>query len=207
MLILAVLVAAPFIPFLTDYALPVVGLLFLLAGLGAGFLSGAGAKTIWQAVGEGAMGIAPAIPLVLMAASVRHIVASGGILDTLLHHTVGFFENASSLGASLLIYLIALAVEFFVSSGSAKAVLLMPILLPLSDLVGVTRQIVVTAYCFGDGFSNLAYPTSPVLLISLGLTVVSYPKWLRWLAGLWLWMFVLTVAFLAVAVAIGYGPF
>jgi uncharacterized ion transporter superfamily protein YfcC len=207
LLILAALMAAPFVPFLTDYALPVVGLLFLLAGVGAGFLSGAGARTVFKAVAEGATGIAPAIPLVLMAASVRHIVASGGILDTLLYHAAGIFENASAFGASLLVYAIALAVEFFIGSGSAKAVLLMPILLPLADLVGVSRQIAVTAYCFGDGFSNLAYPTNPVLLISLGLTVVSYPKWIKWLAGLWVWMFALTIGFLALAVAIGYGPF
>jgi uncharacterized ion transporter superfamily protein YfcC len=182
-------------------------LLFLLAGFGAGFLSGAGAKTIFRAVGEGALGIAPAIPLVLMAASVKHIVASGGILDTILYNAAAVFEGASAFGASLLVYGIALVVEFFIGSGSAKAVLLMPILLPLSDLVGVTRQIAVTAYCFGDGFSNLAYPTNPVLLISLGLTVVSYSKWIKWLASLWVWMFALTVAFLAIAVAFGYGPF
>lgn len=206
-LILVVLVAAPFIPFLADYSLPIVGLLFLLAGVGAGFLSGAGAKIVFQAMGEGASGIAPAIPLVLMAASVKHIVASGGILDTILHGAAGVFAGASPFVASILVYVIALVIEFFIGSGSAKAVLLMPILLPLADLVGVTRQVAVTAYCFGDGFSNLAYPTNPVLLICLGLTVVSYPKWIKWLAGLWLWMFALTVAFLAAAVALGYGPF
>ena len=59
--------------------------------------------------------------------------------------------------------------------------LLISIMLPLVDLVGVTRQVSVTAYCFGDGFSNLAYPTNPITLIVLGLTVVSYPKWIRWI--------------------------
>ena len=84
---------------------------------------------------------------------------------------------------------------------------MMPIVLPLADLIGVTRQTAVLAYIFGDGFSNLAYPTNPVLLISLGLTVVSYPKWLRWTAKLWLWVILATVAFLGIAVAIGFGPF
>jgi uncharacterized ion transporter superfamily protein YfcC len=84
---------------------------------------------------------------------------------------------------------------------------MMPILLPLADLIGVTRQVTVTAYCFGDGFSNLVYPTNPVLLICLGLTVVSYPKWLRWSLGLWAWVLLATIGFLGLAVAIGYGPF
>jgi len=83
----------------------------------------------------------------------------------------------------------------------------MPIILPLADLVGVTRQVAVTAYCFGDGFSNLAYPTNPVLLICLGLTVVSYPKWIRWSLKLWFWVILVTVAFLALGVAIRFGPF
>ena len=65
----------------------------------------------------------------------------------------------------------------------------------------------VLAYIFGDGFSNLAYPTNPVLLICLGLTVVSYPKWMRWTAKLWLWVVLATVAFLGIAVAINFGPF
>jgi uncharacterized ion transporter superfamily protein YfcC len=83
----------------------------------------------------------------------------------------------------------------------------MPILLPLADLVGVTRQVTVTAYCFGDGFSNLAYPTNPVLLIVLGLTVVSYPKWIRWSLKLWFWIMLASVILLWIGVLIGYGPF
>jgi uncharacterized ion transporter superfamily protein YfcC len=80
-------------------------------------------------------------------------------------------------------------------------------MLPLADLIGVTRQTAVLAYTFGDGFSNLAYPTNPVLLISLGLTVVSYPKWIRWTARLWLGIILVTVLFLGIAVAVNYGPF
>jgi len=115
--------------------------------------------------------------------------------------------GAKPLGAALLIYATALFIELFIGSGSAKAFLVLPILLPLADLVGVTRQVAVLAYCFGDGFSNLAYPTNPVLLISLGMTAVSYPKWLRWLLRLWVWVLLASVGFLALAVALGYGPF
>jgi uncharacterized ion transporter superfamily protein YfcC len=97
--------------------------------------------------------------------------------------------------------------ELFVTSGSAKALLLVPIIIPLADLVGVTRQIAVSAYTFGDGFANLVYPTNAALLITLSLTVVPYTKWVKWLLQLWFWIFLLTVAFLAVAVAIHYGPF
>jgi uncharacterized ion transporter superfamily protein YfcC len=142
-----------------------------------------------------------------MAVSIKHIVISGGIMDTILHAASEAFSQASPVAAALIIYALALGIEFFVASGSAKAFLMMPILLPLADLIGVTRQTAVLAYCFGDGFSNLAYPTNPVLLICLGLTVVAYPKWMRWTAQLWLWIILATAAFLAIAVAIHFGPF
>jgi uncharacterized ion transporter superfamily protein YfcC len=142
-----------------------------------------------------------------MAASVKYIVAQGGIMDTLLHAASTTFVGAGPFVAALLVYLLALGIEFFIGSASAKAFLIMPILLPLADLVGVTRQVAVTAYCFGDGFSNLAYPTNPVLLIVLGLTAISYGQWIRWTWKLWAAVVALSLAFLWLASTIGYGPF
>ena len=206
-LILAVLLASPFVSAISDYSLPIVGILFLIAGLGAGFLSGTSKKKVWQSAGEGLLGIAPAIPLILMAASIKFIVVQGGIMDTILHSAVSSISQANPFLAALVIYFLALFIEFFVASGSAKAFLLMPILLPIADLIGVTRQVAVTAYCFGDGFSNLAYPTNPVLLICLGLAAISYPRWLRWTAKLWFWVILVSVAFIGIGVAIHFGPF
>lgn len=206
-LIVALLIAGPFAPVISDYALPLMGLLFLIGGVGAGWLAGLGGKLTLRALGEGIGGIAPSIPLILMAASIKHIVAQGGIIDTILHSAAAPFATSSPFLAVLLVYVLALLIEFFVASGSAKAFLLMPILLPLADLVGVTRQLTVTAYCFGDGFSNLAYPTNPVLLICLGLTVVSYPTWLRWTLKLWAAVLLVTAICLAIGVAIRLGPF
>jgi len=205
-LIFSVLIAAPFVPAISDLALPIVGLLFLIAGVGSGLIAGIG-KSAWKAAGEGLGGIAPAIPLILMAASVKFIIASGGILDTILHSAANVFVGANPVTAAILIFALTLGIEFFVSSGSAKAFLLIPILIPLADLVGVTRQTAVLAYVFGDGFSNLAYPTSAVLLISLSLTAVTYPKWLRWVMGLWVWVILASLIFLGAAVMMNYGPF
>lgn len=115
-------------------------------------------------------------------------------------------DNKPKIGMGAKLLFAVLIIEFLVASGSAKAFLLMPILLPLADLIGVTRQVTVTAHCFGDGFSNLVYPTNPVLLICPGLTVVSYAEWPKWSLNLWLWVTLITVAFLGIAVAIEFGP-
>jgi len=207
LLIVAVLLASPFVGFLSDYALPLVGILFFAGGLSAGVVSGAGGRTIGKALLEGISGIAPGIPLLLMAASIKHIVTSGQVMDTILHSAAGGLQAASPFTAVLIIYLLALMIEFFIGSAGAKAVLMMPILLPLADLVGVTRQLTVTAYCFGDGFSNLAYPTNPVLLITLGLASVSYAKWMRFTWKLWLLVLPVTVFFLWLGNLIHLGPF
>jgi uncharacterized ion transporter superfamily protein YfcC len=207
LLIVGVLVAGPLVPAISDYSLPIVGILFLVGGIGAGMLSGAGSSRVWRSALEGLTGIAPAIPLILMASSIKFIVAQGGIMDTILHSAAGAISQASPFAAAIIIFFLALFIELFVASGSAKAFLMMPILFPIADLVGVTRQVAVTAYCFGDGFSNLAYPTNAVLLICLGLTVVSYPRWIKWTAKLWLAVLVVAVAFLGIGVAIHYGPF
>ena len=206
-LIFVVLIAGPFVPGLSDYALPLVGVLFFIGGLLSGFVSGASGALIGKALKEGVLGLAPGVPLILMAASTKHIVSNGKVIDTILHGTSSLLEGASPLSAVMIIFLLALIVEFFVASSGAKAVLMMPILLPLADLVGVTRQLTVSAYCFGDGFTNLAYPTNAVLLICIGLASISYGKWMRFTARLWLVIFPLVAIFLWLGTLIGFGPF
>jgi uncharacterized ion transporter superfamily protein YfcC len=142
-----------------------------------------------------------------MAMSVKHIIASGEVLDTILYQASGWFDGVSPLAAAVMVLALTLMIEVFVASASAKAFLLMPILVPLADLIGLTRQTTVLAYAFGDGFSNMAYPTNAALLICLGLTVVSFPTWIRWTARLWFWLLLVSLAGLAVAVAVNYGPF
>jgi uncharacterized ion transporter superfamily protein YfcC len=205
-LILAVLVASPFVAFLSDYALPLTGLLFVIGGIGGGLIAGAGRKA-WKAAWEGFVGIAPAIPLLMMAASVKFIIVTGGIQDTILHWAATAFAGASPFAAALMIYGLTMVLELFIASGSAKALLVIPIITPLADLVGVTRQVAVSAYCFGDGFTNLAYPTNAALLITLSLTAAPYSKWIKWVLSLWVWIIVVTVIFLGLAVAFNYGPF
>ena len=205
--VLLVLVGGRVITVLSDFALPIVGVLFLIGGLGAGLLAGGNRRATFRAAWQGMTGIAPGIILILMAASISFIIVNGGILDTLLHAAAEPLSHVTPFVAALLIYGVTLLFEFVVASGSAKAFLLMPIVLPLADLIGVTRQTTVLSYIFGDGFSNLMYPTNPLLLIVLGLTVVSYARWIKWSARLWIIILPLTILFLALAVALHYGPF
>jgi uncharacterized ion transporter superfamily protein YfcC len=211
-LIVGLLVLGVVVPAFTRYTLPAVGIVFLVGGLGAALMAGADLRLVGRGAWEGASGILPAVPLILMAAAVGHIVTEGRVLDTLLHAAFQPFARlavgpARPVVAALVLFVAALAIELLIASGSAKAFLMMPVLLPLADLIGVTRQVAVTAYAFGDGFSNLVYPTNPALIICLGLASVGYPVWMRWTARLWVYVLGVTVGFLVLAAALGFGPF
>ena len=192
-----------FIPALASVSMPVMALLFLVGGLVGGALSGYGGN-IFRDFLRGVGGIAPSAILILMAMLVKLIITNGGVMDTILYYVSGAISGMGSYGAAIMIYLVVLILNFFVGSGSAKAFLLMPMIAPLSDLVGLSHQIAVTAFCFGDGFTNLLYPTNPLLMIALGVTVVSYPKWFKWTLPIQLVMVGLSIAALCVAVFIGY---
>ena len=195
------------IPAISDLSFPLMGLMFFVGGIGAARFAGLGPGETAGSFLNGTKGMIPGIVLILMAYSVKHIIDRGMITDTILFAAAGWIENASGIGAAFLIYLITLIMNFFIGSASAKAFLMMPILTPLADLVGITRQTAVLAFDFGDGFSNMLFPSNALLLIALGFTVVSYPRWFRWTFPLQLLMLAVTSAFLAAAVAIGFGPF
>jgi uncharacterized ion transporter superfamily protein YfcC len=139
--------------------------------------------------------------------SIKHIVDSGGIMDTILYSAATFISRHPPAMAGFLIYGATLVMNFFIGSASAKAFLMMPILTPLADLVGITRQTAVLAFGFGDGFSNMLFPTNALLIIGLSFTTVAYPTWLRWTIPLQLFVFLVSALFLMVAISIGYGPF
>jgi len=167
-----------------------------IAGVGAGLLAGMSPGRIAGTFAKGTVGILPGVLLILMAMSVQPIIAGGGIMDTVLHGASLSIARAPRFLAVLLICLLVLASNFFIGSATAKSFLVMPILTPLADLVGVNRQIVVLAFTFGDGFSNVLYPTNALLLIALSFTVVGYTRWLRWGFKLQAVVFALTVLFL-----------
>jgi len=195
----------PAIP--SDAAFPAVALLFLIGGTGAGIIVGYRGMELLRILISGAINMLPGILLILMAMSVPHVMTRGMVMDTILYHASNLISGTNPFLAAFYIYLLTLFLNFFISSASAKAFLVMPIIAPLADLVGLTRQTAVFAFDLGDGFSNMIFPTNALLLIGLSFTVVSYPKWLRWTWKMQVSIAGLSMIFLMAAVAIGFGPF
>jgi uncharacterized ion transporter superfamily protein YfcC len=203
----AFILAATRIKAISPYAFPIMGVFFFVACNGSALIAGERLSTAGRCFVVGMKSILPAIVMILMAMSVKIIITNGGILDTILYFASQRIGDAGPYVAILGVYLITLILEFFIPSASAKAFLIIPILAPLADLVGLTRQSVVFAFDCGDGFANMLYPTNPMLMICLGLTVVGWPKWIRWTLPIQGITALICFAFLAAAVAIRFGPF
>jgi len=203
----AVLISGSFISGISEIALPLVGLVFFFGGVGAGLLSGIGIKKTFRSFLDGALEIAPAILLILMASSIKHIINNAGVMDTILYYIAEIVKNSNPYVAVAVLFGVVFAMDFLIGSGSAKAFLIMPLIVPLADIIGVNRQVMVLAFQFGDGFSNVVFPTNPILLISLGLASISYIKWIKWIWKVELVVLLVSLLFLEIAVFIGYGPF
>ncbi|MBQ8813558.1 MAG: YfcC family protein [Lachnospiraceae bacterium] len=201
--ILMILCSA-FVPFLQGILMPLIAVIFLAAGVSSCLVCGMKKKELGKNFIDGATSIFPAVLLILMASSIKYTLAEAKILDTILYYLTGLITELPSGVSILFVYLCTLVMNFFIPSGSAKAFLLMPLMAPLSDLCGFSRQLAVVAYAFGDGFSNLFYCTNPVLLIGLGLSGISYGKWVKWSLPFQLMVLAVTCAMLLVGAAVGY---
>lgn len=205
-IILLFIVSGFFVEFLSSITLPAVAVLFLIGGLWSGYASKY-SNNLFKDWIQGLLGIAPSVILILMAMSVKVIITKGKIMDTILYYAFNAISGYSPYIAGLLVYLLVLVLEFFIGSASAKAFLVIPIIIPITDMIGITRQAAVQAFCFGDGFSNMLFPTNAALMIALGLTPVSYLKWFKWVIKLQLAAFAAALILLFIAIGFGYGPY
>lgn len=185
-------------------AIPVMAAIFLIGGLIGGYLVTHKFKYVLKTFFTGMMGVAPAFILIVLAVSVKHVIVSAQVMDTILYHLSELLKNQGSIVAILVIYVLVLIIQFFIGSASAKAFLIMPLLIPLVDLLGMTREIAILAFIFGDGYTNVIFPTNGVLLIGLSIAGVSYSKWFKYTYKLQLVTLILTIIFLIGAIWIGY---
>ena len=201
---IVIVLCSAFITFLQDYTMIIVALAFLAAGIVSVKASGMQGKAMLKSFWRGVVSILPAVLMILMAASIKFTLTEAGVIDMLLKWAVGAASGMPRWCVVLFIYLIVLVMNFFIASGSAKAIMLIPLIVPIAQAFGISAQLCILAFAFGDGFSNVFYPTNAALLISLGLADMSYTKWFRWSWKFQLTNLVLTGALLLFGLAVGY---
>lgn len=177
---------------------------FLFTGIVAGVLGRMGSSDIANSFINGAKGSLGGAMVVGVAQGVGWILSKTGLMDPLIHVLSGYLTDLTALGSAIGIFVIVVLLNGLVASGSGKAVALMPILIPLADLVGLSRQTTIFAYQLGDGISNPAYFTYGTLLIFLSYAKIPYIRWMKFAAPLFVIFVVLAIVFLKIATIVGY---
>jgi len=198
------LAAIAFIRAISGFAIPILAASFLVCGIICGYLVCKNPRFTLSAFLKGAASMLPAVLMIALASSVSLVMEEGGIIDTVLHYVIKLLVGKSPFVTVILIYFLILFLQIFIGSASAKIFLVLPIILPVTNALGISPELVILTYCMADGFTDVILPTNPILLIGLSMANVSYIKWLKWTWKLQLLLFLVSILVLLFAVTIGY---
>lgn len=179
-------------------------ILFTIGGIRAGLLSGMTKKDLKAGFMEGIKTVLPVAPMIILIICVTYILKSGMIIDTMLYHVYELLKAQNPYTSIIVIFFVICVFEFFIGSGTAKAFLLMPILLPLVNMVGIGEQNLILSFCISDGFCNVLFPTNGLLMIALGMLGISYFKYIKITWKLFAAEFLAAIGLMLFAQYIGY---
>ncbi len=204
LIILVIILVTSIFSIFKGLTVPILAISFLIGTFVSSAVIGVKFKKTLKMFLEGLLAMSPAIILLLMAGSVKFILQDSLILDTIIYNLANILQNQSPIVGILFIYLVILLIEFFIGSASAKVLMIIPIISVLATTLGISQNIALLAFIFGDGYNDLIYPTNPVLLIALGMAGFSYGKWFK--KTIWLQVFILAITslFLIIGLYIGY---
>lgn len=171
-----------------------IAALFLGVGFLAAILGGLNMSQFTDSFFDGVRGMASIAITLCFAQAIVLIAQNGQILDTLLNFMSKGISKLHPICASWAAMILQTVIDFFIPSGSSKAVLTMPILAPLADLIGITRQTMVLSFQLGGSWLNMIFPTDPVTIAAIGFANIAFAKWLKWLAPLLIVMYLLSFA-------------
>jgi uncharacterized ion transporter superfamily protein YfcC len=186
-----------------DWGFDQLGALFFAMGVLAGLLAGLGIDGTARAFVEGFRSMAFAATLIGFARAIFVVLDKGNIVDTVINGMVTPLMDLPPVVFALGMTVVQAAISIVIPSTSGRAVLTMPILVPMSDLLGVSRQVTVLAYQFGAGVINHILPTDGTLMAILALAGVRFDRWFRFAAPGCAVLFVLGLLAITVAVVTG----
>jgi uncharacterized ion transporter superfamily protein YfcC len=187
-----------------DWYLVELGAMFIALALIAGLVSGMGTGNTAAVFTRGAAELTGTALLIGFARSIALLLEDGEVLHTIVNALATPLSLAGAEMAAVGMLLIQSLLNFFIPSGSGQAFVTMPLMAPIGDIVGVSRQVAVLAFQFGDGFTNMIVPTNPVLMGILGLAGIPYDRWFRFIMPLILKLFAAGAVALVIAVWVGY---
>ena len=181
-----------------------LGAVFVIIGITAGLLSKLGINETTETFIKGASGMTGACFIMGVAYGISWMLTNAKVLDTIVYYLSTPLTGLSPVISAVGILIAISLINLFIPSGSGKALVVMPIVLPIAQIVGIQSQVAILAYQFGDGLTNLCTPLLGVLLLALGFGRVPFAKWERFILPLVVILSVVACIFMIVAMQIGY---
>jgi uncharacterized ion transporter superfamily protein YfcC len=172
-----------------------IAALFLVMGILVGIVGRLGADKFVAAFLHGAKDLVSTGLIIALARATMVVAKDAHIIDTMLFTLSPFVESSSPIFAAQKMFVIQSVINFFIHSGTGQAALTMPIMAPLADLAGVTRQTAILAFQFGE-FTNIIIPTSAITIGVLALADIPWEKWAKWVLPLQLVLMLLALLLL-----------
>ncbi|MDZ7757691.1 YfcC family protein [Rhodohalobacter sp.] len=182
-----------------------LGAMFFALAVLVGIISKLSVNETAKVFGKGASELTATALLIGFARSIALLLEDGEVLHTVVNALATPLASVGAEFSAVGMLFIQSILNFFIPSGSGQAFVTMPLMAPIGDLVGVSRQISVLAFQFGDGLMNMIVPTNPVLMGILGLAGISYDRWFKFIGPLIIKLLILASISLVVAVWIGYS--
>lgn len=201
-LVLLSIISITSISSLRGYTVVFLTIIFLIGGIISGLIINNDFKSTFKSFINGIVSALPTILLVLMASSIKYILEEGNVIATIAHSISNLIEGRNIFVVSILIYFIILVLEFFISSSTAKSIFIMGILSFVN--IELSKELLVLIFVFGDGFTNVLLPTSPVLLIALSMINMNYFTWLKKSKYLFIINFLIVFLLIFIAIIIKY---
>lgn len=190
-----------------DWYITEIASLFMLFGIIIGIVGKLNPNKIAEEFINGAKELIGGALIVGFAQAILVVIQGGKIIDSVLYYAADILGHVSPALNAIGMFILQLFLNFLVPSGSGQAALTMPIMAPLADLVGVTRQTAVLAFQLGDGISNSIFPTAGVLLAGLAVAGIPFTRWVKWVLPFIAIEIAIAIIFLIIAQMIQYGPF
>lgn len=182
--------------------------IFLAIGIIGGLIGGLRPGEICEHFEKGCVNMLFPCIMVGLANSVIILLEQSNMMDSIIHLLASTLNGLSPLLTAFGMFVVTDLFNVLIPSGSGKAAIVMPIMVPLADMMDITRQTSVLAFQLGDAFTNVMAPTGGEILAALAMCGgVSFKKWMKYLLPLFICWCVVAFIFLAIAVYTGYGPF
>lgn len=177
---------------------------YIICAVICGFIDQLDGATIVARMMDGAKSVFTAAMAIGIARGISIVMNNGQIINTIIHALVSLVENVPFAVTGAAMVIVQCVINFFIPSGSSQALVTMPILMPMAEMVGLSKQVTILAFQIGDGLTNLCYPTMGATIACLAYARIPFDKWFKFIINYVLIALLVSLVLVVIATFIGY---